>query len=91
MKNITKLDAYYFISVAMVAGFLLLNTMFPSLDLTYIIILVVLCLLYRSVKCNSEKLALKDLGIMAILSTIIYPFVDSVFCRPTCLGFLHHR
>ena len=62
MKIFAKLDAYYFISIIMVTVFLLLNTMFPSLGLTYAVILVVLCLLlYGGVKCNSEKLPLKDL------------------------------
>ena len=67
-------------SIIMVAGFLLLNTMFPSLGMAYAVILVVLCLLlYGSTRCNSQKLPLKDLWILAILSTIIYPFVDSIF------------
>jgi hypothetical protein len=80
MKNSTKLDAYYFMSAIMVANFLLFNTMFPSLGLTYAVILVLLCLLlYGRTKCNSEKMPLKDLWIMALLSTIIYPFVDSIF------------
>ena len=80
MSIFTKLDAYYFISIIMVTVFLLLNTTFPSLGLTYAVILVVLCiLLYGSVKCNNGKMLLKDLWIMAILSTILYPFVDSIF------------
>lgn len=79
-NNIMKLDAYYFVSVIMVTGFLLWNTMFPSIGLTYVIVLVVLCLLlYGSVRYNSENLSLKDIWILAILSTIIYPFVDSIF------------
>lgn len=80
MKNITNLDAYYFMSIIVVASFLLLNTKLPSLGLTYAIIFVVLCLLlYGSAKCNSEKLPLKDLWVMAMLSVIIYPLVDSIF------------
>lgn len=80
MRNITKLDAYYFMSITIVAASLFLNVVFPSLGLAYAVIIVVLCLLfYGSAKCNSEKLPLKDLWIIAILSTIIYPFVDSIF------------
>ncbi len=80
MRVFAKLDAYYSMSIIIVTSFLLLNTSFPSLGLTYAVILIVLCLLlYGSVKCNNGNLPLKDLWIMAILSTILYPFVDSIF------------
>ena len=79
-KRITPLDIYFGGSLLFISLMLAINILIKSIFLVYAsIALVLIGLFYCTKGYESDKNSLRDLWTLGLLSTILYPLIDSFF------------